>query len=179
MAYIKNVGGKGAGGGGAPGMFQRPGSLNNAATTKPATTTNPGARVRALARSREVRAKDSLTMRSRVQALARGQEIKMGQDLAKQAVSGKAAHAGLSNTAKGARGKKFYEGQKASKVKPYTGAAGTGPKAPVVGEGGRNQVTPAGQSAFEKAAGKSMFGPNGEGMPLRQRAMFIRKNQGR
>ena len=32
--------------------------------------------------------------------------------------SGKAAHAGLSNTAKASRGKKFYEGQKASKIKP-------------------------------------------------------------
>ena len=61
----------------------------------------------------------------------------------------------------------------------YTDVAGKGPKAPVLGKGGRNQVSPAGQSAYEKATGKSMFGPNGEGMPARQRAMWVRKNQGK
>ena len=174
MAYIKNVGGKGAGGGGAPGMFQRPGSINNAAKS------NPAARVKALARGAELRVKDSMTMRSRVQNLARGQEIKMGQDLAKQAVAGKAAHAGLSNTAKAARGKAFYTRQKAikAKAKAVADAKVSGPQAPVLGKGGRNQVSPAGQAAFEKATGKSMFGPKGEGMPIRQRTAWLRKNQG-
>jgi len=155
MAYIKNVGGKGAGGGGAPGMFQRPGSLNNAATTKPAATTNPGARVRALARSREVRAKDSLTMRSRVKDLARGQEIKMGQDLAKQAVSGKAAHAGLSTTAKGARGKKFYGGQKASKVKGSSSV------------GYRSEPLPGSAAAIPRGGNVPTLGPVGKQVSTR------------
>jgi hypothetical protein len=135
-------------------------------------------RAQALARAAELRAIASLGTRARVKGLAQAAEADMKAKVS-LANSGKAAHAGLSNTAKASRGRKFYEGQKASKIKPYTGPAGTGPKAPQLGKGGRNQVTAAGQSAFEKATGKAMFGPNGEGMPLRQRSAWIRKNQGK
>lgn len=102
MAYIKNIGGRAAGGGGAAGMFQRPGSLNNnvaeAESAASKLSKDPAARVKSLARQRELLAKDSLAMRARVQNLARNQEIKMGQDLAKQATSGKATHAGLGSS---------------------------------------------------------------------------------
>lgn len=113
MAYIKNIGGRAAGSGGASGMFQRPNSINNnvAQSEVAAGKTSPRARVQGLARAAELKVKDSMAMRSRVQGLARGQEIKMGQDLAKQAVAGKASHADLSNTAKAARGRAFAKRQ--------------------------------------------------------------------
>ena len=167
------------------------------------------ARTKTLARASELRVKDSMAMRSRVQGLARGQEIKMGQDLAKQATSGKSAHE--SAAFKAARGRAFAKrnailknkakaaanagsvipkktptglaaipkGEVPGTGRGYTDVAGKGPKAPVLGKGGRNQVSPAGQAAYEKATGKSMFGPNGEGMPSRQRAAWARKNQGK
>jgi hypothetical protein len=148
------------------------------AAEKAARAAEMASRVKGLARAAELRTIASLGTRARVQGLARQAELDMKAKVS-LANSGKAAHAGLSNTAKASRGRKFYEGQKASKVKPYTGPAGTGPKAPQLGKGGRNQVTAAGQSAFEKATGKAMFGPNGEGRPLRQRSAWIRKNQGK
>lgn len=176
------------------------------ATQKAAHAAEMASRVRGLARAAELRAIASFNTRSRVQGLARQAELDMKANMS-LANSGKAAHAGLSNAAKGSRGRKFYEGQKASKIKPrgsssvgykkptglaaipkgevpgtgrgYTDVAGKGPKAPVLGKGGRNQVSPAGQAAYERATGKSMFGPNGEGMPSRQRAVWARKNQGK
>ena len=149
-----------------------------AKAAKAARSAEMAARAQALARAAELRVIASLNTRARVVGLAQQAEADMKAKVS-LANSGKAAHAGLSNTAKASRGKKFYEGQKASKIKPYTGPAGTGPKAPQLGKGGRYQVTAAGQSAFEKATGKSMFGPNGEGMPFRQRSAWVRKNQGK
>ena len=148
------------------------------AAQKAARSAEMAKRAQGLARAAELRVISSLGTRARVQGLARQAELDMKAKVS-LANSGKAAHAGLSNTAKASRGKKFYEGQKASKIKPYTGPAGTGPKAPQLGKGGRHQVTTAGQTAYEKATGKSMFGPNGEGMPARQRSAWIRKNQGK
>lgn len=111
MAYIKNIGGRAAGGGGASGMFQRPNSINNnvAQSEVAAGKASPRARVQGLARAAEVRVKDSMAMRSRVQGLARGQELKMGQDLAKQATSGKSVHEGAAF--KAARGRAFAKRQ--------------------------------------------------------------------
>jgi hypothetical protein len=178
------------------------------AAEKAAKAAEMASRVKGLARAAELRAIASFGTRARVQGLARQAELDMKAKVS-LANSGKAAHEGLSNTAKGARGRAFYASQKASKAKAaanagsvapkktptglaaipkgevpgtgrgYTDVAGKGPKAPVLGKGGRNQVSPAGQSAYEKATGKSMFGPNGEGMPARQRSAWARKNQGR
>lgn len=75
------------------------------------------ARASALARAAELRAISSFGIRARVTGLAQAAEADMKASMA-MASSGKAAHAGLSNTAKASRGRKFYEGQKASKIKP-------------------------------------------------------------
>lgn len=87
------------------------------ATQKAARTADMLKRAQALARAAELRAISSLGTRARVKGLAQQAEADMKASMA-MASSGKAAHAGLSNTAKGSRGRKFYEGQKASKVKP-------------------------------------------------------------
>lgn len=87
------------------------------AAAKAARAAEMASRVQGLARAAELRAISSLGTRARVQGLARQAELDMKAKVS-LANSGKAAHAGLSNTAKASRGKKFYEGQKASKIKP-------------------------------------------------------------
>lgn len=87
------------------------------AAEKAAKAAEMASRVKGLARARELRTIASLNTRARVQGLARQAELDMKAKVS-LANSGKAAHAGLSNTAKASRGKKFYEGQKASKIKP-------------------------------------------------------------
>ncbi len=125
----------------------------------------------------------SVVMRDRVKDLARKAEL----DAIKATKDKKAAtDAGLGTDASTMRArvmrlarqaeldKKAAMAAKTSSTSSYTAPAGVGPKARVVGKGGRNQVTPSGQAAYEAATGKSMFGPKGEGMPFRQRAAFIR-----
>jgi hypothetical protein len=75
------------------------------------------ARASALARAAELRVIASLGTRARVKGLAQAAEAEMKAKVS-LANSGKAAHAGLSTTAKASRGRKFYEAQKASKIKP-------------------------------------------------------------
>ena len=87
------------------------------AAQKAARSAEMAKRAQGLARAAELRAISSLGTRARVQGLARQAELDMKAKVS-LANSGKAAHAGLSNTAKASRGKKFYEGQKASKIKP-------------------------------------------------------------
>jgi len=87
------------------------------AAQKAARSAEMAKRAQALARAAELRAISSLGTRARVTGLAQAAEANMKASMA-MASSGKAAHAGLSNTAKGSRGRKFYEGQKASKIKP-------------------------------------------------------------
>ena len=87
------------------------------AAQKAAKTAEMANRVKGLARASELRAISSLGTRARVQGLARQAELDMKAKVS-LANSGKAAHEGLSNTAKASRGKKFYEAQKASKIKP-------------------------------------------------------------
>ena len=87
------------------------------AAQKAARSAEMAKRAQALARAAELRAISSLGTRARVKGLAQAAEANMKASMA-MASSGKAAHAGLSNTAKGSRGRKFYEGQKASKIKP-------------------------------------------------------------
>ena len=87
------------------------------AAQKAARSAEMAKRAQGLARAAELRAISSLGTRARVVGLAQKAEENMKASMA-MASSGKAAHAGLSNTAKGSRGRKFYEGQKASKIKP-------------------------------------------------------------
>ena len=87
------------------------------AAARAARSAEMAARARALASAAELRAIASLGTRARVVGLAQKAEADMKASMA-MASSGRAAHAGLSNTAKGSRGRKFYEGQKASKIKP-------------------------------------------------------------
>ena len=87
------------------------------AAAKAARSAEMAARAQGLARAAELRAISSLGTRARVKGLAQQAEADMKASMA-MANSGKAAHAGLSNTAKASRGRKFYEGQKASKIKP-------------------------------------------------------------
>jgi hypothetical protein len=171
------------------------------AAEKAAKAAEMASRVKGLARAAELRTIASLGTRARVQDLARQAELDMKAKVA-MATSGKSVHE--SAAFKAARGRAFAKRQAilknkvkaAESKKPtglaaipkgdvpgtgrgYTDVAGKGPKAPQLGSGGRNQVSSAGQSAYEKATGKSMFGPNGEGMPARQRAAWARKNQGK
>ena len=87
------------------------------AAAKAARSAEMAARAQGLSRAAELRAIASLNTRARVVRLAQQAEADMKASLA-MASSGRAAHAGLSNTAKGSRGRKFYEGQRASKIKP-------------------------------------------------------------
>ena len=87
------------------------------AAQKAARSAEMAARAKALARAAELRAISSFGTRARVVGLAQRAEADMKASMA-MASSGKAAHAGLSNTAKASRGRKFYEGQRASKIKP-------------------------------------------------------------
>ena len=88
-----------------------------AKVSRAARSAEMAARAQGLARAAELRAIASLGTRARVKGLAEAAEADMKAKVS-LANSGKAAHAGLSNTAKASRGKKFYEGQKASKIKP-------------------------------------------------------------
>jgi len=88
-----------------------------AKASRTARSAEMAARAAALARAAELRAISSFGTRARVMRLAQDAEADMKAKVA-MASSGKAAHAGLSTTAKGSRGRKFYEGQKASKIKP-------------------------------------------------------------
>ena len=87
------------------------------AAQKAARSAEMAKRAQGLARAAELRVIASLNTRARVVGLAQQAEADMKAKVS-LANSGKAAHAGLSNTAKASRGKKFYEGQKASKIKP-------------------------------------------------------------
>ena len=87
------------------------------AAAKAARAAEMASRVQGLARAAELRAIASFGTRARVKGLAEAAEADMKAKVS-LANSGKAAHAGLSNTAKASRGRKFYEGQKASKIKP-------------------------------------------------------------
>ena len=86
-------------------------------TSAAARAAEMASRVQGLARAAELRAIASFGTRARVVRLAQQAEADMKASMA-MASSGKAAHASLSNTAKASRGRKFYEGQKASKIKP-------------------------------------------------------------
>ena len=113
------------------------------AAAKAARSAEMAARAQALARAAELRAISSLGTRARVKGLARQAELDMKAHVSSNFVPdtrppglariqedleflrtnkpvGRPApsNAGLSNTAKGSRGRKFYEGQKASKIKP-------------------------------------------------------------
>ena len=87
------------------------------AAQKAARSAEMAKRAQGLARAAELRTIASLNTRARVKGLARQAELDMKAKVS-LANSGKAAHAGLSNTAKASRGRKFYEAQKASKIKP-------------------------------------------------------------
>ena len=87
------------------------------AAQKAARSAEMAKRAQALARAAELRVIASLGTRARVKGPAQAAEADMKAKVS-LANSGKAAHAGLSTTAKGSRGRKFYKGQKASKIKP-------------------------------------------------------------
>jgi hypothetical protein len=119
---------------------------------KAARSAEMAGRVQGLARAAELRVIDTVSTRARVKGLARQAELDMKAKVS-LANSGKAAHAGLSNTAKGARGKAFYARQKLAKAK----AAPRGSSA----VGYRSEPLPGSAAAIPRGGDVPTLGPVG------------------
>tara|TARA_R110000868_G_scaffold409919_2_gene696530 strand:+ start:549 stop:983 length:435 start_codon:yes stop_codon:yes gene_type:complete len=120
---------------------------------KAARSAEMAARAQGLARAAELRVISSLSTRARVKGLAEAAEADMKAKVA-MANSGRAAHAGLSNTAKGARGKAFYARQKLAKAK----AAPRGSSA----VGYRSEPLPGSAAAIPRGKDVPTVGPIGK-----------------